>query len=752
MKRMGVKRWLAAAFAAALALPLLSCGGTPAGEEPDGLDFEGLPVIADGTGQAGEVAAAENETLRLLVDPADASVCIEDRETGARYPLAVPEQALPEALNGAQKMLLQSLLQVTAMDSVGKEFVVNSRVGSVNRGTFTIYGCEDGVILDYRFERESDQYAVPVRIRLTEDGFTAEVLFDGVREWGDVQISRIALLPSFGAQPAGTEGYMLIPDGSGALVSYDAAVGNPADYYGDVYGRDPSLSLVMQTEVRQEVRLPVFGAKAGEAAFLGIIAAGDAGAAVHCTPAKASGEYGRVYASFVYRQPDTSILADKDWNSREVTVMAERRFTESPCVRYCLLSAEEADYSGMARRYRQYLTQEQGVGQTVGQPTLLLNMIGAYAQQESVLGFTVERSHSATTFEQAQEIINAFSQAGLPDLTVVYSSLNEKGRYRSQAGSFTPDDVLGGTDGLRALADFCGQQGVELIAELDVFSHYTKTDALFPSRFARRINDEPVKLYTYSPATNLAEEEIFRYLTRPDHWLSDWQAMTRIPSQLGLASYAPAGLGEFLYADHTNGQEKNRDDMKAAMAGLAAQMTEDGETRLLLGGANAYLLAYASGLRDVPVDSSAFDLQSESVPFYAMAVHGLLPLYSESLTGQSDLEDWGLRLAESGVMPQFEVTGSPSADFLNTEQNGAYASYYEDVLEQAQELLEWLGPLLEPVWDQVIVRHSRTDGLGVTEYENGVTIVTNYTQGERSYQGVRIPARSSCAVTAAGEA
>ena len=205
MKRTGVKRWLLAACAAALMLPLLSCGSAPAGEEPGGMDFEGLTVIADGTGQSGEIAVTENESLRLLVNAADASVCIEDRETGARYPLSAPEQALPETLDGAQKMLLQSMLQVTAMDSVGKEFVVNSRVGSVNRGTFTIYGCEDGVILDYRFERESDLYAIPVRIRLTEDGFTAEILFDGVREWGEMQVIRIALLPSFWAQPAGTD-------------------------------------------------------------------------------------------------------------------------------------------------------------------------------------------------------------------------------------------------------------------------------------------------------------------------------------------------------------------------------------------------------------------------------------------------------------------------------------------------------------------------------------------------------------------
>lgn len=722
-------------------LLLPACQPAETAGEPAAQSFEGLPVIhADGSGEMR--TAAENAAMRLQVDPANAFVSIECRDTGRRYPLTVEETAMPETVDNAQKMLLGSMLQVTACDAMGKEFVVNSRVGSVNKGTFSVYDCGDGVIIDYRFERPSDQYAVPLRIRLTDDGFTSEVLYEDIREWGEMRVNRIAVLPAFGAQPSGSEGYMLLPDGSGALASWSAPGKNTADYYGDLYGRDPSLSLVMQTEVRQEARLPVFGGKAVGMAFLGIVTAGDAGAAIHGSPAKQEGQFGCVYASFVYRQADTSVLADKDWNSRRVTVMAEQPFEESPCVRYCLLASEEADYSGMAVRYRRYLQEECGLDRRAEEPTILLEMVGAYAKQESMLGFTVERSKPATTFQQAREILETLIGEGISDLSVVYTSAGEKGSYRSKAGSFQPDSVLGGQKGLQALAAYCREEEILLMPEIDVFSHYATKNALSLNRFARRVNEEPVKVYRYSPATNQAEEEVFRYLMRPAGWLSDWNSMLQACRKAEISSVAAAGFGDLLYADHTGKAPKNCDAMRQEITALAKAVTADG-TRLLVSGGNAYMLAYASGVRDVPVSSSAFDLQSQAIPFYAMATHGLLPLYSESLTGKSDLQGWGLTLAESGVMPQFLVTGSPSTSFLNTEQNEAYAAYYKDVIQDVKEIAEWLLPILEQTWDQTIVRHERLGMLSVTEYENGGKTVTNFGQEEGKYGDMAIPARSS---------
>lgn len=720
-------------------LCLPSCQPAETSTEPAEQSFKGFPVIrADDTRKT----AVENSAMRMQVDPSDASVYIECRNTGRQYPLAVEQESMPESLDGGQKMLLGSMLQVTACDAMGKEFVVNSRVGSVNRGTFAIYECGDGIIINYRFERPSDQYEIPVRIRLTADGFTIEVLYEDIREWGEMRVNRIAVLPAFEAQLPDCEGYMLIPDGSGALVPWGASQRNTADYYGDIYGRDPALSLVMQTEVRQEVRLPVFGGKAGNAAFLGIVTAGEAGAAIHCSPAKQEGQFGCVYASFVYRQADTSVLADRDWNSRRVTVLADQPFEESPCVRYCLLPPEEADYSGMAVRYRRYLQEECGLGRHAEEPTVLLEMAGAYAEKESVLGLTLEQSKPATTFQQARTILEEFAGEGIADLSVVYTSVNEKGRYRSKAGVFRPDAVLGGQKGLQTLAAYCREANIPLMPEIDVFSHYAKKSALSLDRFAKRINEEPVKVYRYSPATNQTEEDLFRYLTRPSNWLADWQNMLKACRKADISSVAAAGFGDLLYADHTGKSPKNRDAMRQEVTSLAEAVTGEG-MRLMVGGGNAYMLAYASGVRDVPVSSSAFDLQSRSVPFYAMVMHGLLPLYSESLTGKSDLKSWCLTLAETGVMPQFLVTGSPSTAFLNTEQNETYASYYKDVLKDVKEMAGWLLPILKQTWDQTIVRHERVGMLSVTEYENGGKTVTNFGQEDLLYENIAIPARSS---------
>lgn len=171
-----------------------------------------------------------------------------------------------------------------------------------------------------------------------------------------VKLTTISPLPNFGAGREGEEGYFLLPDGSGALVSFEQS---STGFSGRVYGED--LAIVSKTKTAPDTRvmLPVFGARLGDQAMLAIITEGDARARVQATMASTKSPYCTVGATFIYRE---SILVDVSQKTFETTQV--NMFEEAPCgleefaVEY--RPVEQADYVGMANAYRSYLLQEKG--------------------------------------------------------------------------------------------------------------------------------------------------------------------------------------------------------------------------------------------------------------------------------------------------------------------------------------------------------------------------------------------------------
>ena len=103
---------------------------------------------------------------------------------------------------------------------------------------------------------EDMEVGFSIQYHLTEDGFTVTVPFEDFIErieegrtaadrgtvsyWG---VRSISILPYFGAAGLEDSGYMLIPDGSGALINFNNQKASYGAYSQNVYGRDPVLLL-----------------------------------------------------------------------------------------------------------------------------------------------------------------------------------------------------------------------------------------------------------------------------------------------------------------------------------------------------------------------------------------------------------------------------------------------------------------------------------------------------------------------------
>ena len=122
-------------------------------------------------------------------------------------------------------------------------------------------------------------------------------------------------------------------------------------------------------------------------------------------------------------------------------------------------------------------------------------------------------------------------------------------------------------------------------------------------------------------------------------------------------------------------------------------VSELGDKPLVSGG-NAYALPYAGSLIDVPIVSSGYAAESESVPFYQIVVHGLFEYAGPSLNLSQDMKRSLLRSIETAAGLRVTLTYKPSSDLKGTDFAGLYSTSCSDWLDPALTLTGQLDSIL----------------------------------------------------------
>ena len=193
----------------------------------------------------------------LSVDPETCCVSVLDKVGNTVLSTNPDDPQEDEFTPAASLNNLRSQLIVSYYSELNVDSTIGSYLSSVKKKTFTVTWLDDArVRIDYDFSRKDEQFIIPVEYRLEDDCFQVRVLTDEIQEYGAKRISRISVTPYLLRGSVQDSGYLLLPDGSGALIeNSDTAY----TLSGKMYGIDYAYHQI--TGQNQEVmRLPVFGA------------------------------------------------------------------------------------------------------------------------------------------------------------------------------------------------------------------------------------------------------------------------------------------------------------------------------------------------------------------------------------------------------------------------------------------------------------------------------------------------------------
>src|SRR5690606_3548318 len=198
---------------------------------------------------------------------------VTEKASGAVWSSNPPARESDELAKGVKKMDLGSQLLIDYIDDLGKPFQANSLTGSVKEAAPEVRAIDGGVEIVYSFPQA--EFSIPVRYTIEDDAFSAMIVTADIKQGSKYKLVNISLLPFFGAGDLKEDGYLFVPDGSGALIYFNNGKSSYRSYNERVYGGEAALDLPTKAEVKQAIRLPVFGLKKGDQAYVAVIAQGE---------------------------------------------------------------------------------------------------------------------------------------------------------------------------------------------------------------------------------------------------------------------------------------------------------------------------------------------------------------------------------------------------------------------------------------------------------------------------------------------
>jgi hypothetical protein len=581
-------------------------------------------------------------------------------------------------------------------------------------------------------------FVIPLEYRLERDTVVVSIPTDRIAEMGGGKISRIQLLPFFGAIGVDETGYMMVPNGSGSLIHANNEKTFADDYEQYIYGLDPLLTEFIVPGNTEPIRMPYFGIQRTGSNSQGIIAevyAGDTLGEITASIAGVINDYNYVFPSFTLRGSLTLSLTGNTGAEAQMPVVEPGMAEVNITVRYSFLCDNYEGYSGMARYTRETLI-ARGVltpNTQAGDIPMYMSILGSVAGQKRVLSVGYWGQHPMTTFEQAGEISDRLAEQGINNQVISYQGWFNRGYYHDVPNKIRLVSQLGSKRELENLSRKVESRGGSLYLDVAFqqvsflsrrYNYQMETSRFFGGGMVAVLGITCPDCY--SPRGHLGYREVLYNLVSPkflgryvDNFISDFD-------KFDVTGISLRDLGCDLHSDRKRTEIINREEAKEIVLDSLGKL--DDAAPLMISGGNAYSLGFATDLINIPLYHNEFFIVDEEIPFMQMVLNGSVDYAGTSINLSSNFDEDAIvaRLIEFGAAPHFTFTAESASNIKYTGKNHVHASTFDNWEETAVKIYNRVNDSLSLVSGSFITNHEiLPGGLRRVTYSNGVVFEIN---------------------------
>lgn len=574
---------------------------------------------------------------------------------------------------------------------------------------------------------EKPVFNVNVIYRLEGSDLVVEVPMNEIEYKEDYPLLYLTLLPYFGAAGTQEDGFMLVPEGGGALINFNNGKTAQSNYYANMYGWDMAQ---VRTALVHETRtyFNVFGVSQADDAYICILEEGAPYASIQADISGRNNSYNYVNAIYNVTHREQYDVSDK-YNG-EMYVYEPSIPQENLVQRYCFVNS--GSYVDMAMTYSDYLAERYGEDFALNDDTstpVNIEIVGAVDKVKQVVGVPVSRPLKLTTYKEAKDILSQLLGEGMTNVSVKYTGWMNGGVQQKILKDVKLISDLGSKKDLQGLVDYANANGVDIY--LDGITDYALDSNMwdgFVAAFdaARLVSKEKAELYEYSTVMYGQRDDLDPYyLLKASVAKQAAATLTESAAKYG-AGVSFQNIGKDLSSDFNRKEPQTRGETLNSHAQIVKDAVASGQ-KVMINMGNDYVVAYADMVTGMELGGSEYTIIDKTVPFYQLAVHGYVNYTGESLNLTQNFEDELLRSAEYGAGLSFTLMNeSPFVlqKTMYTQYFGAeYASWHDRMMEIYNRYEEQLGH----VYNQRMTDHVYlTDMVTVTTYEDGTKVYVNY--------------------------
>ena len=426
-------------------------------------------------------------------------------------------------------------------------------------------------------------------------------------------------------------------------------------------------------------------------------------------------------------------------------------------VDYYTLKGADADYSGMARKYREVRLKEDGVKPLAERaktnPYLRYAVDAPYVRIR--LGWkpvpspieeqTLENEppvHVACDFERVGQVLDEFCAAGVREAEICLVGWNVGGHDGRYPDVLPVEPTMGGEEGLRALIKKAQAMGYQITCHTNSTDAYSIASCWDPNFLLRKKNGEAVvggnwgggKMYsTCTKATYQISLDMLDTVAdlgyKGLHYID---VVAVVPPRKCYDPAHPMNCGE--YTDYMHKIFRHATEK---IGGICSEGSYDYMTDVL-----------DYGLYTTPSWSQSAPFKDEIVPLWQIVYNGIVMQNPNSNTINAPIKGTKERLEV------LEYAGRPTFYFYSKFVNKAGGNWMgeNDITCDTPEERKQAAQYVKGMYDEYLLRRDLqyrfilrhdilAEGVRVLTYDNGTKIYVNYNQ--EAYEGeVRIPAES----------
>lgn len=685
----------------------------------------------------------ENEHNILYLDKETGNVAVKNLASGVTYYSAQSDEISDKNSVGIEKTHMKSPLVIeylytenaSATDITGIE-ITNTKE-ECSASDIETEEIKNGVRVTFSIGWLG--VSIPVEYSLDGETFKASIVYEDIEEGSDIYIVSMKLLPAFGAAKMTEEGYLVVPDGSGAVINFNNGK-VVSEYTANVYG-DEINPLSYVDKIRGErVLMPIFGIVKNNSALLGVITEGDDSAAIfaHSSAAKKYG-YNIAGAKAIYRHNSQVSMFGTDWEGSNVShwvkASAEGNFTIS----YFFLGADKASYQGVASAYQDYLVETDVLKQSERKPSMHLDIYGSIDKTTAFLGFKYKKQVPLTTYNQAKSILSELIDAGITDITAEYIGWANNGITNQKLPTKVKyESTLGGKKKFNSLKNFAKENGITLAGNADfAYAVDIARGSAMKSFFNKLLHK-----YAYRNSVYTERRNTERLIANANKVKSTALKYLKSYNKTNLDTISMDTLGEYFYSNFSKNGSQSKKYLIEKVEELLAAYKEAGYS-ISLSDAPAYTFAYADIITAAPIGSSCCEIFDYDIPLYQLVLHGYVTLTTESLPQTIDEELTYLWAVSTGTEPMYNTIYKKASVLQETEYDHLYSSTFDWWKDEAIEKYSEYSKLLSRIYNKKITRYTELlPNVVETVFANSITVYVNYNSTEQTVNGIKIPARS----------